>query len=208
MSPSLSACFKCYWKKGCSYLNGVGMQHKVASKRKGTGAYYTPDILVSKILDSTITRLIDGILERCSEEAVLSGLLALRVCEPSCGAGVFLVATIRRLAETLHRCAKDSTTSLQDWKRKVATQCVYGVDINPIAVALCQYALWVEVGDASLSGLSFESNIQSGNALLWGRSELVRKGVDARHFELVLGDVPSVRNAITKRCRQENRRQL
>lgn len=207
MSPNdLSALFQMLLEREVIYTAmGWSVQKKSASKRKGTGAYYTPEILVSSVLDATITRLIDGINAHYTGDEAISRLLALRVCEPSCGGGVFLVATVRRIAEAIYCCAVDSQSSLQSWKQQVAMRCVFGVDINPIAVALCQYALWVEVGEASLPVSIFESQIQCGNALLWSRPDLVEKGIDANHFELVSGDVPRIRNSITKRCREESR---
>ena len=64
--------------------------------RKTTGSYYTPDSLVQALLDSAL----DPVLDRAEGESEnpVDALLALRVIDPACGSGHFLLAAARRIA--------------------------------------------------------------------------------------------------------------
>src|SRR5262245_26712924 len=67
-------------------------------RRKTSGAYYTPPVLVECLLDSALGPVLEAALGRPDPEAALRGL---RVCDPACGDGQFLVAAARRLAAAL-----------------------------------------------------------------------------------------------------------
>src|SRR5207248_5463874 len=67
-------------------------------RRKTTGSYYTPPPLVDCLLDSALEPVLAEALTQPDPEAVL---LALRICDPACGSGHFLVAAARRLASRL-----------------------------------------------------------------------------------------------------------
>ncbi len=64
--------------------------------RKVSGSYYTPDSLVQALLDSALDPLLESTV--ASAEDPVAALLALRVVDPACGSGHFLLAAARRIA--------------------------------------------------------------------------------------------------------------
>jgi hypothetical protein len=94
------------------------------TRRKTTGAYYTPAALVDRVLDAALTPL-------------LAGGAPPSVCDPACGSGLFLVGAAERLARA-------SSGSRAD-----AALCVHGADISPAAVAVARLSLWLWCGGAA-----------------------------------------------------------
>ena len=150
------------------------------SRRKSTGSYYTPADLV----DATVERALDPLLDRAVRaEDPERALLSLRICDPACGSGHFLIGAARRIAERLARVRLDgeepSPSALRRALRDVMDDCIYGVDINPLAVELCKAALWMESFDAASKLPSLDAHIVVGNSLLGSP----RGGAEgSRHF--------------------------
>jgi hypothetical protein len=134
--------------------------------RKITGSYYTPARLVECLLASTLDPVLEEALGRSDPE---KQLLALRICDPACGSGRFLVAAGRRLAARLAALrGGDYTGSLRD----VLANCLHGMDRDPLAVELCRLTLWLEGSESegkitdSFPLHSVFPNISCGNSLL------------------------------------------
>ena len=119
------------------------------NERKETGSYYTPTSLVECLLDSALDPLLDeATATRDRQKRRSPALLDLTVCDPACGSGHFLVAAARRIAK---RIAAEETgeseppeTAIRKALRRVIGRCIYGVDINPMAVELAKVSLWME----------------------------------------------------------------
>ena len=76
---------------------------------------------------------------------LLEQLLDFRVLDPAMGSGYFLLAAAefitRRLADALGRFCK---IGRQQLKRHVLGRCLYGVDLDPLAVELAKASLWLD----------------------------------------------------------------
>ena len=151
-------------------------------ERKTSGSFYTPDSLVQALLDSALEPVVQARLAEAAAEAKRKGsattyaaeaervLLALKVCDAAVGSGHFLIAAAHRLARHLARVRTgDEEPSPEAYRaalRDVITHCLYGVDVNPMAVELCKVSLWLE---AMVPGkpLGFlDAHIQCGNSLV------------------------------------------
>jgi hypothetical protein len=148
-----------------SYGGGAG------SDRKTTGSYYTPDQLVQLLIVSALLPVIADRLSKASTpEEKEQALLAIRVLDPACGSGHFLLAAARRLALELARIrAGDEEPSeelRQECLREVVAHCIYGVDKNPMAVELCKVALWIEAVDPGKPLSFLDAHIQCGDSLV------------------------------------------
>ncbi|MFM7580389.1 MAG: DUF559 domain-containing protein, partial [Microcystaceae cyanobacterium] len=99
-----------------------------------------------------------------------TALLSLKICDPACGSGHFLLAAARRVGKELARVRtgeiQPSPEPLRQAIRDVIQHCIYGVDLNPLAVDLCKVALWIE-GFCKGMPLNFlDHRIKCGNSLV------------------------------------------
>ena len=140
-------------------------------ERKATGSYYTPDYIVRYIVENTLAPLCEG---KTVEE-----ILSLKILDPATGSGHFLVGVVDYLAEELitHPGAAYMTetgseeTELAYWRRRVVESCIYGVDLNPMAVELAKLSLWLHTV-AKGEPLSFlDHHIRCGNSLIGAKIE-------------------------------------
>jgi hypothetical protein len=159
-------------------------------ERKTAGAYYTPQDWVSYIVENTLRPILDRLdasmapLEEDAEpdDRFAERVLALNVCDPAMGSGHFLVEALAVLADaiaghatTVPRPAYDThgmpvgeatdISTLAYWRRRVAEACIYGVDLNPLAVELAKLSLWLQTVDRV--PLSFlDHHLRVGNSLI------------------------------------------
>ena len=128
----------------------AGAGANAGNARKNSGSYYTPSSLVQVLLDQALDPVIDGTIARHPPGSAVpadEALLSLAICDPACGSGHFLLAAARRLAmriTTLRTGGATDASAYRDILREVIRRCLYGVDLNPMAVELCQVALWLE----------------------------------------------------------------
>jgi hypothetical protein len=159
--------------------------------RKTTGSYYTPDSLVQELIKSALDPVIAQKLADHPANPI-DALLSITVCDPSCGSGHFLLAAARRLAEKLAELrAPDGAVRPDDYRhalREVASRCLYGVDINPMAVELCRVALWLETVDPGKPLGFLNHHIRSGNSLLGTTPDLIAAGLPDETFTAIEGD--------------------
>ncbi|HEX2734798.1 MAG TPA: N-6 DNA methylase [Polyangiaceae bacterium] len=142
-----------------------------AHVRRRSGSYYTPSRLTSVLLDSALEPVIQEVLEahaaQCAEQRALA-LLRLRIVDPACGSGHFLLAAARRLAE--HVAAQGDPNpgpaALQQALARVLTDCIFGIDLNPVAVELCRMTLAQLIPQADFEPL--RQHVVVANALLFG----------------------------------------
>ena len=92
--------------------------------------------------------------------------------------------------------------------RDAIRHCIYGVDLNPLAVELCKVALWLE---AHIPGqpLNFlDHHIKCGNAIVgFARREELGRGVPTEAFKTLSGDDKEVAAAYRKRNREDMQHQ-
>lgn len=164
--------------------------------RKLSGSYYTPDSLVQELIKSTLDPVIEQRLA-AQPESPVEALLAIRVIDPACGSGHFLLAAARRLAEKLAQLraglqAEGGEQSEQDYRhalREVVSRCIFGVDRNPMAVELARTALWLEGFEEGRPLGFLDHHLQVGDALL-GLTDLkaLELGIAKDAFKALSGD--------------------
>lgn len=161
------------------------------NERKGSGSYYTATALIDEILDHTLEPLLDQVMNREPAERQ-AALLALKVCDPTCGSGHFLVAAAHRIARRLAQArtgdVEPTPTARRHAMRDVLSHSVYGVDINPMAVELCKVSLWLEAMEPGKPLTFLEHKIQCGNAVIGATPKLLRERIPDAAFEVVEGD--------------------
>jgi very-short-patch-repair endonuclease len=138
-----------------------------------------------------------------AEQAILN----LKVCDPACGSGHFLIAAAHRMAKRLATIRtgdeEPSPEATQKALRDVIGRCIYGVDINPMAVELCKVALWMESLEPGKPLSFLEHHIQCGNSLLGATPALLRKGIPDAAFTPIEGDDKAYCSKYKKQNKQE-----
>lgn len=129
-----------------------------AADRKTSGAFYTPQRLVEHVTESALVAALSphvscdvlrsllsaGEIPRPPvRDLLLERTAELRLLDPACGSGAFLVHGLERLTELRLRLGEIGTAATI--RRKTLASSIFGVDINPMAVWLCQLRLWLSL---------------------------------------------------------------
>lgn len=141
----------------------AGHQAKVEEKpevRKAGGVYYTPTYIVDYIVRQTVGKLVEG-----KRPGPQGGVSKLRILDPACGSGSFLIGAYQYLldwhrdqylAEGTERWASGRTPRIfqsrhGDWhltideRKRILLNNLYGVDIDPQAVEVTKLSLLLKV---------------------------------------------------------------
>jgi hypothetical protein len=176
---------------------------RIGNDRKKTGSYYTPTLLTETLLDSTLNPVIDDAVKRGEQrastegradpaDAIVEELLSLTVCDPACGSGHFLVGAARRIAKRVaavrERNPEPTGQAVSHALHEVVARCVYGVDLNPMAVELAKVSLWLEAMEPGHPLGFLDSHIRHGNGLIGATPALMRDGIPDRAFKKSEGD--------------------
>ena len=129
-----------------------------ARERRNSGAYFTPQPLVERVTSAALVHALgnagfpDAIVRAVQDDdcahqppdpALRERLARIRVVDPACGSGAFLVHALERIAY-LHTRLGDAR-DLVEIRRTVLTRAIFGVDRNPFAVWLCELRLWLSM---------------------------------------------------------------
>jgi hypothetical protein len=159
------------------------------SKRKRDGVYYTPEWVVNYLVQETMgpwfaaAREASGWAEDDAEPApqalktYLAKLRSIKVVDPACGSGAFLISAFRKLldertvvaAVMQQRALKDDQGIGDDESKIVSdilTHNIYGVDINPASVEIAKLALWLHSARVRSPLSTLDGNLLCGNSLV------------------------------------------
>ena len=198
---------------------GLEFQLRTGMERKSTGSYYTRPELVHELVESALVPVMEARIEEAEKastgknlveerDAKIKAILSMTVCDPACGSGHFLLAAARRLGKELARIRtgedEPKPGEFHLAVRDVISHCIYGVDLNPLAVDLCKVALWLE-GHWAGKPLSFlDHRIRCGNSLIGVlKVEVLEDGIPDDAFTAVTGDDKKVATFFKKRNKQD-----
>ncbi len=163
--------------------------------RKNTGTHYTPRKLAEDVVEGALEPLVYyvGPLQTADRTQWTpkssADLLALKVADIAMGSGAFLVAACRYLADKLvaawTREGRTDGRLIQDdgygdhavhdteadplvieARRAVIEHCLYGVDINPMAVEMAKLSLWLVSMDPHRPFTFLDDRLVAGDSLL------------------------------------------
>ncbi len=159
--------------------------------RKAGGVYYTPTYIVDYIVEKTVGSLLEG-----KRPGPRGGASRLKIVDPACGSGSFLIGAYRYLldwhrdryvkdgpekwSKVLYRGRGDQWHLTIDEKRRILLNSIHGVDIDPQAVEVTKLSLLLKVlegeSEASLATQlrmfqeralpDLDRNIKCGNSLI------------------------------------------
>ena len=133
-----------------------------SSLRSNTGAFYSPQRLIHLSIQETLIPLLQQI---SSIEELERSVSALRICDPSCGAGVFLLSVFQCIMTYAHTLTdKHNEHRIEQLAQTIVRCAVYGVDITPISAQLAAVCLWRLAPTVPLRDI--EKHVCSGNSVL------------------------------------------
>ncbi|AJE81745.1 restriction/modification enzyme [Streptomyces albus] len=150
-----------------SYDTGSFYLFEASGQRKGSGSYYTARPLAHFVVGETLRPLV--------QDATPSEILNLRICDPAMGSGAFLVPAVHQLTEAygeaLARTGEALDPKLDDaeraaYRRLIVERCIYGVDLNPMAVELAKVSLWLTTAAAGKPLSFLDAHLRCGNAII------------------------------------------
>jgi hypothetical protein len=146
-------------------------------RRAATGTHYTPRSLAVEVAEGALQPLVyrPGPLETSDSGAwrirPSKQILELKVADIAMGSGAFLVAACRYLADRLVEAWLDEADAEADQlllkaRREITEHCLYGVDINPLAVEMAKLSLWLITMDTERPFGFLDDRLAAGDSLL------------------------------------------
>jgi len=170
---------------------------KKDSKRKKDGIFYTPEYIIDYLVKNSLGRYLEAkeseILEKhkldskkIKSEAThdkkainayseyQSFLQTVKVLDPACGSGGFLVKVFDYLLEENKRVSnilaelkgKSSLFDTEDYVKHLLQNNVYGVDLNSESVEITKLSLWLKSAKRGQKLITLKENIKCGNSLI------------------------------------------
>jgi hypothetical protein len=214
----------------------------VKGRRKRDGIVYTPDYIAKFIVEKTLGTHVEELFRNTigqfvkgdvsdytslkfkkgiEEKAWVTyrfALTTLRVVDPACGSGVFLVTAFDYLKAEYDRVNKkiselrgksDYIGDVEDVDREILSQNLYGVDVNAESVEITKLSLWLKTAKKGKELDSLDHNIRVGDSLIEDSSfAYLKHGFSwnsafpevfaAGGFDVVLGNPPYVRQELLK----------
>jgi hypothetical protein len=169
-----------------------------SSERGRSGSHYTPEELVQPLIKHSLDYLIEDRVKpfqqnKATKEKTVESLLSLKVCDVACGSGHILLSAARRIALEIARINtgedQPNPAAVRKATKQVVTQCIYGVDKNPLAVELCKVALWLETHNPGEPLNFLDHHIKCGDAIVGlAHREELEKGIPDEAFKTLPGD--------------------
>ena len=158
---------------------GGGLMVKETPSRKNAGAHYTPKSLAKEVVLHALEPICYSPGSYQTDDKAQwklrssDDLLSLKIADIACGSGAFLVSAAGYLADrvveawTAENPANAHRADLHRRAiRKVVASCLYGADINEMAVEMCKLSLWLVSLDRDLPFSFVDDKIFLGNSLL------------------------------------------
>lgn len=195
------------------------------SRRKIEGIFYTPDYIVRYIVENTLGSYLRDREEKFKEQARVRDdikdatydkreqaayrsyqkfLQNVKILDPACGSGAFLVHVFDFLLAEHKRVGAvlNDLFSTEEYVRRILRENIYGVDLNEESVEITKLSLWLKSAVRNERLTSLDDNIKCGNSLIddplfagnrafkW--STQFPEIMDAGGFDIVLGNPPYV----------------
>jgi len=157
--------------------------------RKNTGTHYTPRFLAEQVAEGALEPLVyePGPLQTADKDEwklkSSKEILSLKVADIAMGSAAFLVAAARYLgAKLLEAWIREGDEQAREYvarepgvdedpvvieaRRQIIEHCLYGVDINPMAVEMAKLSLWLVSMDTARPFTFLDDRLVAGDSLL------------------------------------------
>lgn len=159
------------------YPKGTFIYRLTGRDREKSASYYTPEILTQCVVKYALKEYFETVVDKlATDQEKADKILSLRICEPAMGSAAFLNEAINQLAVRYMEYAQKAQgerLSLEDYgkelqrvKMYLADNCVYGVDLNSVAVELAEVSLWLNALSDDKFVPWFGLQLHAGNSLV------------------------------------------
>ena len=197
------------------------------NRRKKDGIFYTPDYIVRYIVENSLGTYLREVEDNLKTEFKLHGdindktytkreqqaygkyqdfLQNVKVVDPACGSGAFLVYVFDYLLAENKRVGDilgNTIFSNDDYVRDILRNNIYGVDLNEESVEITKLSLWLKSAQKGKKLTALDNNIKCGNSLIGDPVVAGNKALDwhkqfadifkSGGFDVVVGNPPYVR---------------
>ncbi len=216
---------------------------KKVSKRKKDGIFYTPAYIVNYIVDNSLGKYLAGHEEALQDKYALKSdineknyrkreieayteyqkiLQQVKVLDPACGSGAFLVRVFDWLLAENQRVANILYTQWdqiriwdsEDYFREILRNNIYGVDLNEESVEITKLSLWLKSAVKGKKLVTLDNNIKCGNSLIDDPAVAGDKAFDwniefadimgSGWFDVIVGNPPYVQSRNIKLSVERN----
>jgi hypothetical protein len=126
--------------------------------QRSRGVYFTPPNLADTMVRSALNPVMGQVNS-------LDALRSLAILDPAAGGGAFLLSALRISVELLQQNPAFVRVDAARLRQEVASHCLYGVDIDPVAIATVRALLVAEVGVADWSGEALDRHLHIGDSI-------------------------------------------
>jgi len=147
-----------------------------SAERKRFGIFYTPPQFTRLIVEETLGRLIAERVDPLPDlQQRVVELRKLKIIDPACGSGAFLIAAYERLEDAYEEVARQmrigghiqlALNLTNEYPDYILFENLYGVDLSAEAVEITQLALWIRSARKGRTLVDLTSNIRQGNSLV------------------------------------------
>ncbi|MBX7227974.1 MAG: hypothetical protein K1X55_18215, partial [Chitinophagales bacterium] len=92
---------------------------------------------------------------------------------------------------------------LREAKRDVLLHCIYGVDLNPMAIELAKFSLWITASLPDMPLTFLDHKLKCGNSLIGATPDLIKKGIPEEAYKPVGNDNPAICTELKKKIRKQ-----
>lgn len=171
------------------YKKGSFIYRLAGRDRQKLASFYTPESLTKCTVKYSLKVLFEN-------KKTLKDLWDVKILEPAMGSGAFLNEAVNQIADRILelevkenvgelKTPKDKQKRLWEIKYQLISNNVYGVDLNPTAIELARFSLWLNCIGAGKEPPQFTGRLKVGNSLIGAR---FKKGADGIYPWLILDD--------------------
>ncbi len=185
--------------KGSAIARGELYLESGTGSRKDTGSYYTPSYIVDYIVANVLGPL--------CENKTAKEILTLKVCDPAMGSGHFLIGAIKYLEEkvldAIYKEEKNPDIEREDIRWEILHNCIFGVDLNPLAVELAKFSLWMYTVSKKQELEPLSDQLIAADSLL--EQKRIKSHFNLRDgFDGIVGNPPYVNTFLLERILTKN----
>lgn len=164
---------------------------------------------MAQLIESALVPVIENALKgKTASREKEKALLALNVADIACGSGAFICAALEKLGEYLAIIRmgdeeRPTEDQLREAKRDVLLNCIYGVDLNPMAIELAKFSLWITASLPDMPLTFLDHKLKCGNSLIGATPELVEKGIPQEAFNAVGNDNPAICSKLKAKVKKQ-----